>query len=57
MRENIRGRGGGGDKEMVLWRCSRDGVRSGQGGIWVLEMELEIGGVPAVIGGTIDLNG
>jgi hypothetical protein len=26
------------DKEMVLWRFSRYGVRSGQGGIWVLQM-------------------
>jgi hypothetical protein len=35
MREDIPGRG---DREMVLWRCSRHGVRQGQGGLRVLQM-------------------
>jgi hypothetical protein len=28
---------------VVLWRCSRHGVRSGQGGLRVLEMYLKSG--------------
>jgi hypothetical protein len=38
MREDTPGRVGGGDKEMVLWRSSRHGVRSEQGGLRVLQM-------------------
>jgi hypothetical protein len=37
-REGTRGRVGGGDKEMVLWRSSRHGARSGPGRLRVLEM-------------------
>jgi hypothetical protein len=37
----------------VLWRPSRHGARSGQGGVWVLEMELKSGGVPAVLSGAM----
>jgi hypothetical protein len=36
MREDTRGRVGRGDREMVPWRCSRHGARSGQVGLWVL---------------------
>jgi hypothetical protein len=35
----------------VLWRPSRHGVRSGQGGLWVLQMKLKSGGVPALLSG------
>jgi hypothetical protein len=38
---------------MVLWRCSRHGVSSGQGGLWVLQMLLKSGGVPAVLRGAM----
>jgi hypothetical protein len=33
MREDTRGRAGRVVREMVLWRCSRQGARSGQGGL------------------------
>ena len=51
VRERIRG--GEGDRETVLWRCSRHGVRSGQGGLRVLDMELKSGWFPAVFGGAM----
>jgi hypothetical protein len=38
---------------MVLWRCSRHGVRSGQGRLWVLQMYLKSGGVPAGLSGSM----
>jgi hypothetical protein len=38
---------------MVLWRCSRHGVRSGQGGLWVLQMKLKSGWFPVVLGGVM----
>jgi hypothetical protein len=50
MREHTRGRVGGGGKEMALWRCSRHGGRSGQGGLQVLEMYLKNRCLPAVLG-------
>jgi hypothetical protein len=34
---------------VVLWRCSRHGVRSGQRGLRILQMKLKSGGVPAVL--------
>jgi hypothetical protein len=37
----------------VLWRPSRHGVRSGQGGLWVLQMKLKSGGVPALLSGAM----
>jgi hypothetical protein len=37
----------------VLWRCSGHGASSGQGELRVLKMELEIGGVPAVLSGAM----
>jgi len=37
----------------VLWRCSRNCARSGEGGLRVLQMYLKSGGVPAVLGGAI----
>jgi hypothetical protein len=37
----------------VLWRCSRHGVRSAQGGLRVLQIWLKSGGVPAVLGGAM----
>jgi hypothetical protein len=42
---------------LVLWRSSRHGVRSGQGGPRVLEIYLKSGGVPAVLGGAMILMG
>jgi hypothetical protein len=36
--ERILGGVGGGDNEMVLWRCSRHGVRLGQGRLRILQM-------------------
>jgi hypothetical protein len=53
MREDTLGREGGGESEMVLWRPSRHGVRSGQGGLRVLQMCLKSGGVPAVLSGVM----
>ena len=38
---------------MVLWRCSRHGVRSGQGRLRVLQMLLKSGGVPAALSGAM----
>jgi hypothetical protein len=41
VRERIYGEvciAGRGDREMVLWRCARHGVRSGQRGLRVLQM-------------------
>jgi hypothetical protein len=38
---------------MVLWRCSRHGVRSGQGGLRILQMQLKSGGLPAVLSGVM----
>jgi hypothetical protein len=42
-----------GDRKMVLWRCSRYGASSGQGGLRVLEIYLKSGGVPAVLSGAM----
>jgi hypothetical protein len=53
MREDTQGRVGGGDREMVLWRCSRHGASSGQGGLRVLEIYLKSGRVPAVLSGAM----
>jgi hypothetical protein len=46
-----------GVREMVLWRCSRYGARSGRGGLRVLQMWPKSGGVPAVLGGAMILMG
>jgi hypothetical protein len=53
MREDASGRLGRGDREVVLWRCARHGVRSGQGGLRNLQMWPKSGGVPAVLGGAM----
>jgi hypothetical protein len=36
---------------MVLWRCSRHGARSGQVGLWVLQMYLKSGGGHVLLSG------
>ena len=38
---------------MVLWRCSRHGVRSGQGRLRVLQMLLKSGWFPAMLSGAM----
>jgi hypothetical protein len=38
MREDIRGDWEEENRQMVLWRCSRHDVRSGQGGLRILQM-------------------
>jgi hypothetical protein len=38
-------------QEMVLWRCSRHGARSGQVGLWVLQMYLKSGGGHVLLSG------
>jgi hypothetical protein len=53
MGEDGSGRLGRGDREVVLWRCSRHAARSGQGGLRGLEMWLKGGGVPAVLSGAM----
>jgi hypothetical protein len=40
-------------QEMVFWKCSRHGVRSGQGGLRVFQVWLKSGGVPALLGRSI----
>jgi hypothetical protein len=40
-----------GDREMVLWRCSRHAASSGQRGLRILEIYLKSGCVHAVLGG------
>jgi hypothetical protein len=43
---------------MVNWRCSRHGMRSGQGGLRLLQMYLKSGGVHVLLSGaTISLSG
>ena len=42
-----------GDREMMVWRPSRHCVRSGQGDLRLLQMELKSGGVPAVLSGVM----
>jgi hypothetical protein len=53
MRVDTRGEWEEGLEDMVLYRCSRHGARSGQGGLRVLERYLKSGGVPAVLGGAM----
>jgi len=42
-----------GKGDVVLWRCSSHGVRSGQGGLRILQMWPKSGGGPAVLGGAM----
>jgi hypothetical protein len=46
-----------GKGDVVLWRCSRHGVRPGQRGLRILRMCPKSGGVPAVLGGAMILMG
>ena len=52
--ERILGESGeGGDREMVLWWCSRYAVSSGQGRLRVLQMWLKSGWFPAMLRGAM----
>jgi hypothetical protein len=42
-----------GDREMELWRPSRHGVRSGRGGLRVLQMLLKSGWFSAMLSGAM----